>query len=181
MSQLRNPAAVARATGCTVNAVAAILPTLLDRLMCHPNCTSDVVVGALATVATECDFVPSVEDSDGRAYEMCANLGNTSPGDGLLYIGRGISQLTGKHNYAYYGEVCGYDLLHNKDLLLTSPCGETVFAEVFYDLGSAAASRCQDWKYARQLYNGGLNGWDRFITCVCALLPLASQMYEGEI
>ena len=43
-------------------------------------------------------------------------LGNTEPGDGYRYIGRGIIQLTGRANYARYSELTGYDLVGNPEL-----------------------------------------------------------------
>ena len=43
-------------------------------------------------------------------------LGNTEPGDGALYRGRGIIQLTGKANYARYSDMTGYDLVGNPEL-----------------------------------------------------------------
>jgi predicted chitinase len=53
-------------------------------------------------------------------------LGNTEPGDGGKYIGRGYIQLTGRSNYARYGKMIGKDLL-NDPKLLSDP---TIAAEV---------------------------------------------------
>jgi predicted chitinase len=53
-------------------------------------------------------------------------LGNTQPGDGGKYIGRGYIQLTGRANYARYGNMIGKDLLGNPTLL-SDP---TIAAEV---------------------------------------------------
>lgn len=53
-------------------------------------------------------------------------LGNTQPGDGGNFIGRGYIQLTGRGNYAKYGAMVGKDLLNNPKLL-SDP---TIAAEV---------------------------------------------------
>ena len=45
------------------------------------------------------------------------SLGNTQPGDGAKYIGRGFIQLTGRSDYAKYGAMIGKDLLNNPTLL----------------------------------------------------------------
>lgn len=48
-------------------------------------------------------------------------LGNTQPGDGGKFFGRGFIQLTGRANYAKYATLSGYDILNNPDLLNSDP------------------------------------------------------------
>lgn len=57
------------------------------------------------------------ELASGSAYEGRADLGNTSPGDGVLYKGRGLIQITGKHNYASLSLSLGLPLLETPSLL----------------------------------------------------------------
>jgi putative chitinase len=44
-------------------------------------------------------------------------MGNTTPEEAAMYIGRGLIQLTGKENYANCGFGIGVDLLSHPDLL----------------------------------------------------------------
>jgi putative chitinase len=60
-----------------------------------------------------------VEIASGRAYEGRKDLGNTQPGDGVRFKGRGYIQLTGRANYKKFSEFVGEDCVSNPDLVAT--------------------------------------------------------------
>ena len=51
-----------------------------------------------------------------RIYGNRLKLGNTQPGDGARYIGRGFIQLTGRTNYAEAGDALSLDLVNHPEL-----------------------------------------------------------------
>lgn len=57
-------------------------------------------------------------DPEGSRPQVAARLGNTRPGDGARYAGRGYVQLTGRSNYAKASTATGVDLIANPDLAM---------------------------------------------------------------
>ena len=57
-------------------------------------------------------------------------MGNTLPGDGWRYRGRGLIQLTGKDNYRLCGQAIGLPLIDEPDLLLEP--GPAAMAAAWY-------------------------------------------------
>lgn len=82
------------------------------------------------------------------------HLGNIKPGDGYLFRGRGLIQLTGRENYAGLGQ--SYEI--NPDLLLT-PAGSVSAAVDFWVTRSIEApALADDIVKVTKLINGGLKG-----------------------
>jgi putative chitinase len=72
------------------------------------------------------------EQASGAAYENRASLGNTQPGDGPRYKGRGMFQLTGRANYKSYGDKLGLDLISHPELAI-NPVNSLLIACEFWN------------------------------------------------
>ena len=77
----------------------------------------------LAQACHETDHFKTLREyASGRAYEGRIDLGNTQPGDGVRFKGRGIFQTTGRGNYLQLGIKKGRrDLFINTPALLELP------------------------------------------------------------
>jgi len=53
----------------------------------------------------------------GAVYDGRADLGNTQPGDGARYLGRGLMQITGRANYQAYQDATGRAVVTHPELL----------------------------------------------------------------
>ena len=59
------------------------------------------------------------EIASGSAYEGRKDLGNTEPGDGVKFKGRGLIQLTGRANYKKASEYFKEDFITKPELIET--------------------------------------------------------------
>jgi Putative peptidoglycan binding domain len=143
------------------------------RAACLENGLTDreSIVAVLATIGSEVgSFLPINEFGGAKYfaqhYEGRADLGNTQPGDGVRYHGRGFIQLTGRANYRSYGQKLGLPLEEHPEQALKPVVAARILGRYFKDHDIAEDARQGDWKSVRHKVNGGLNGWDRFSSLV---------------
>lgn len=118
----------------------------------------------LAQLAHESGSFRYVKElASGKAYEGRKDLGNTEPGDGVKFKGRGLIQITGRANYA----ACSKALFGDQSILLDHP-------EMLETVVAACESAAWFWKtnglneladagnFLRitKRINGGANGLD---------------------
>ncbi len=118
------------------------------------------------------------EIASGKAYEGRTALGNTQPGDGERFKGRGLIQLTGRANYQAYGKARGkdYTVSNNWTLIATDPVLAVDVAAYFWemhDLNTLADHDLID--QITRIINGGMTGIAdrrlRLTNAKCFLIP----------
>lgn len=93
-------------------------------------------------------------------YEGRADLGNTQPGDGKRYMGRGLIQITGRANYRSCGAALGVDLEANPPLLQGDALAARSAGWYWQSKGLNALADAGDFAALTRRINGGLNGLD---------------------
>ena len=131
-----------------------------------------MVLAALGTIRAESEgFLPISEFQSpyntrpgGAPFALYEGRLGNQPGEGARFKGRGFVQLTGRYNYAKYGQVIGVDLTANADLANAPEVVALLLAEFLANhagaMRTALASR--QFAAARKLVNGGSHGLNRF-------------------
>lgn len=99
------------------------------------------------------------EIASGSAYEGRADLGNTQPGDGRLFKGRGPIQLTGRANYRTFGNTLGIDFERHPEIAALPSIGLHIALEYWRSKGMNALADRDDVEGITRKINGGLNGF----------------------
>lgn len=90
------------------------------------------------------------------------DLGNTQPGDGARYHGRGPIQLTGRHNYREAGEALGLDLENNPERAADPDVGFRIAGWYWTSRNINEVADLGDAGFVEvtERINGGTNGMD---------------------
>ena len=105
-----------------------------------------------------------MEIASGSAYEGRLDLGNTVPGDGLRFKGRGFVQITGRRNYTQWGRKLGIDFVSNPEKVAVPETAAIILVRGMRD-GSFTGLGLSDFIVgSRRDFLGGrriVNGADR--------------------
>lgn len=115
----------------------------------------------LAQLGHESDGYRAMEEyASGAAYEGRADLGNTQPGDGKRYKGRGPIQCTGRANYRRYGLKIGIDLEGHPEIAAIPSLGMLIACTYWDDHGLNKLADADNIEAITRKINGGTNGLD---------------------
>jgi putative chitinase len=160
--------------------IEAHLPRVLEALVADALRDRPMVLMALATIRAETEgFVPISEGvsqyntSPGGQpfdlYDRRGDIGNSQPGDGAKYKGRGFIQLTGKANYQEHGQAIGLGdtLVKDPDLANDPKIAAQLLASFLKAKETAIKTALlrNDLAHARRLVNGGSHGLEQFTDC----------------
>jgi predicted chitinase len=113
----------------------------------------------LAQLAHESgEFRYMEEIASGAAYEGRTDLGNTQPGDGVRFKGRGPIQLTGRSNYRAAGEALGIDLVNNPTRAADPDVGFRTAAWFWNSRNLNSHADAGNFDAITYRVNGGYNG-----------------------
>jgi putative chitinase len=157
-------------TGVGADRLAALLPAVSQCLRDCGCTTVDRIAMWCAQIGHESAGLRYMEEiASGAAYEGRADLGNTQPGDGVRFKGRGPIQVTGRRNYTELSR-WAYDkgLVPSPSFFVDNPAqlasdaygfvGVTWYWTTQRPMNDAADAR--DIVRATQYVNGGQNGID---------------------
>ena len=120
----------------------------------------------LGQIIHESAGLTTFEELGGRPYfakyegttSIGKRLGNTQPGDGYKFRGRGPIQCTGRANYALYGKKLGVDLVEDPERAADPDVGVRIAMEYWKAKSLNTWADRDDVREITRRINGGLNG-----------------------
>ena len=167
-----------------ISAVGAALRTTLE-LQQYDITTRLRIAHFLGQTCEEsAGFRTTEEFASGEEYEGRQDLGNTKPGDGPRYKGRGLIQLTGRANYRTMGVTLGIDLEDSPEKAAEPALSLRIACEYWRTHKLNDMADRDDLIAITRAINGGLNGLDdrRLFTgkAKVALARLEGIQLSGE-
>lgn len=117
----------------------------------------------IAQICHESDgFCTLHEYASGKEYEgRIKGLGNTQPGDGARFKGRGLIQLTGRANYHVFGALLALPLEENPELACDAAVAVQLACSFWQQNHINPFCDLDDIVHVTRRVNGGLNGLDQ--------------------
>jgi putative chitinase len=141
-----------------IQGVGAALPRVLPL---YDIVTPRRIEHFLAQAAHESDgFCTTEEYASGARYEGRGDLGNVRKGDGVLFKGRGVFQLTGRANYREFGALLGIDLEAKPQRAAEPELSLTIACLFWRRKNLNVPAEADDVVQITRLINGGRNGLD---------------------
>lgn len=146
---------------------ALFLQPLNDAMASHGIDTPLRMAAFLAQLAHESGELQFMEEIWGptaaqKRYEppsdLARRLGNTQPGDGLRFKGRGPIQITGRANYKTFGDLMGLDLVGNPQQAATPEVGFAIAGLFWQRKGLNELADAGNFTEITRRINGGQNG-----------------------
>jgi putative chitinase len=155
----------------------AMVPLIEDAMRERGLDDEEMFLFAFATVGIETwagSFLPTDERPSTHSgqnferYEGRKDLGNTQPGDGARFKGRGIIQLTGRANYADVSTRIGVDLVAVPDKANDAEIAAAVLADYIKQRETRIreAMWAEDYARARKAVNAAALGLADFVAAI---------------
>ncbi len=159
------PQDLARCTGARIDRATEWLPCIEAAMEEFDITTPERQAAFLAQIGHESGGLHWTTELWGptiaqQHYEGRADLGNTQPGDGFRFRGRGLIQTTGRANYVKTGEALGVDLIAQPELLAQPELAARSAAWFWRAHGLNELADAGDFMRVTRRINGGTNGYE---------------------
>lgn len=157
------PQELATCTGATLERATAFLPVIERAALDFDINSNQRMAAFLAQVGHESGGLHWLTELWGptaaqERYEGRADLGNTQPGDGFKYRGRGLIQITGRDNYAKVSDALATDFLGDPDQLAQPEYAVRSAMWFWQSHGLNELADAGQFEKITRIINGGLNG-----------------------